>query len=266
MSPPIDPFTYDDLTEVARREKNSRNITDVRKDLYRVIWEYREGLKRASERELSADPFSTKYKLANNQLEEFKKKSEEVFRFRMGKILNMALRSAEGNRVETARLTIEEHDIFDEVLSILKERRSYMLEGTRNKIVEAEEPSLNSISVPDMVAEARREEEYVNPLIEERPDDLPEILRSEEIAAPPSGPREEPKEENEQENATLLECSSDTKAAPEFLVLRILEDIPAFVGPDRTYRLRKEDLVCLPSGISKVLIARKKAVVVPVTS
>lgn len=264
MSPPIDPFTYDDLTEVARREKNSRNITDVRKDLYRVIWEYGEGLKRASERELAIDPFSTRYKLAHNQLEEFKKKSEEVFRFRMGKILNMALRSAEGNRVELNRLTIEEHDIFDKVLSILKERRSFMLEGTRIKVMEMEEPSLESVTVPDMVVEAMKEEEYEQTTMAPPSVDTPEASIVQETVPTCPEEREETKDVGGPSEALSVLPPVEVRHAPEYMVLRILEDIPAFVGPDRTYRLRKEDLVCLPSTISKTLVARKKAEIVSV--
>jgi DNA replication factor GINS len=49
-------------------------------------------------------------------------------------------------------------------------------------------------------------------------------------------------------------------ATSDFVVLRILEDIPAFAGPDRNYKLQKEDLVSLPPPIAKALIARKKAV------
>lgn len=266
MTPPTETFTYDHLTEVARREQRNKTISDVRKDLYRAMWECQEMLKRESEREFAADPFSTKSKLASNQLLKFQEKASQVFAFRMGKLLDMALRSAEGNRAETSRLTIEEHEIYDKVYAILKEKRSSMLEGTRVKIMETEEPSLGSMTVPDMVVEAMREEEYVRPLVEQRTEGHLETTGSEEIASPPSGTQDRPQGENEQDKATTAGCPSRTGTAPEFLVLRIVEDIPAFVGPERTYRLRKEDLVCLPSGISKALIARKKAVVVNITT
>ena len=48
----------------------------------------------------------------------------------------------------------------------------------------------------------------------------------------------------------------------ETMVLRVLEDLPPFVGPDRDYELRKEDVVTLPTPMAMALINSKKAVAV----
>lgn len=265
MTASTDNFTYDDLTEVARREQRNKAISDVRKDLYQAMAECQERLKRESEREFTADPFSTKSKLASNQLLKFQEKAAQVFEFRMGKLLDMALRAAEGNRTETSRLTMEEKEIYDQVHSLLKEKRSLLLGGVRTKVAEAEEPSLDTAAVPDMVTEARREDR------EEAAADVPpypqdEAAVEEEAAAPSAADEEKgPDEAGTQEANTPAPVAAP--AAPpvaEFVILRILEDIPRFVGPDRTYKLRKEDLVSMPSTISKALIARKKAVAVSV--
>ena len=58
-----------------------------------------ERLKRESEREFSVDQFSTKAKLASNQLMKFQEKSAQVFEFRFGKLMDMALRSGPGRPV-----------------------------------------------------------------------------------------------------------------------------------------------------------------------
>ncbi|OPX65743.1 MAG: hypothetical protein A4E29_00015 [Methanomassiliicoccales archaeon PtaB.Bin134] len=264
MTASTDNFTYDDLTEVARREQRNKTIADVRKDLYQAMAECQEMLKRESEREFAADPFSTKSKLASNQLLKFQEKAAQVFGFRMGKLLDMALRAAEGNRTETSRLTIEEKEIYDEVYSLLKEKRSLLLENVRTRIVEVEEPSLATAEVPDMVKEAKREE------VEEAAVDVPVYPKhdvdSEAEATPPTVDAEIDND-GAVDKELYTSAPVAAQAAPpttEFVILRVLEDIPKFVGPDRTYTLRKEDLVCLPSTISKALIARKKAVAVSV--
>ena len=105
MSPPEMAFEYDDLTEVYRKEQRTKNITEVRKDLYEVIRKKLAELRRDSEREFAMDQFSTRAKLAANQLTKFQEKADQVFEFRMEKILAMALRAAQGNRVDTGRLT-----------------------------------------------------------------------------------------------------------------------------------------------------------------
>ena len=48
--------------------------------------------------------------------------------------------------------------------------------------------------------------------------------------------------------------------AKEALTIRILEDIPQFVGSDmNTYVLHKEDVLMLPADVAQVLITRKAA-------
>jgi len=275
MSPPVELLTYDDLTEVYRREKNYKTISEVRRDFYPAMRDCLEQLKRESERELAAGPFSTKAKLANNQLMKFQEKAAQVFEFRMGKILDMALRAAEGSRIETSRLTIEEQEIYDKVYAMLKERRSIMLETGRARAADEEEPSLAVTKVPDMVAEARKEGQVYDapqpapsvapypstaaPLVEKDVSEpAPVIMRPAQpgttapdlppaviVPAPPAVPAPSP---------------AENPPPPEYIVLRILEDIPPFAASDRNYRLKKEDLVALPPPIAKALIARKKAV------
>lgn len=45
----------------------------------------------------------------------------------------------------------------------------------------------------------------------------------------------------------------------DFVVVRVLEDIPTFAGINATYKLKKEDVVTLPRSIAKVLCDRGKA-------
>ena len=86
-------------------------------------------LKRENEKEFVIDRFSTKAKLISNQLVRFQEKTAQVFEFRIEKMLRTALRAAEGNRVDTTNLTIEELEIFEKVSGLLKVRRSMMMEG-----------------------------------------------------------------------------------------------------------------------------------------
>lgn len=45
----------------------------------------------------------------------------------------------------------------------------------------------------------------------------------------------------------------------EKVIVRILEDIPPFLGLDVTYRLRKEDVIGLPEEVASLLIGKGKA-------
>jgi len=245
MAPPAEPFTYDDLTEVYRREQRSKSISDVRKDLYPAIRQCLDELMRESEREFGLDQFSTRAKLAANQLSKFQEKAGQVFEFRMEKILAMSLRSAMGNRVDSSRMTSEEAEVFERVSSLLRERRAAMLEGRTPEAAEA-------------------------PLVVPVPVEVPVAVRSlpETMAAPPAAasiPMEIPVPVPEPAPVvptTVPAVLNAPAPAQEFVVLRVLEDIPAFAGPGRNYQLKKEDLVSLPPLIAKALVARKKAVMV----
>jgi DNA replication factor GINS len=49
------------------------------------------------------------------------------------------------------------------------------------------------------------------------------------------------------------------KPREDRVLVRILEDIPPFLGLDVTYNLRKEDVISLPEEVAKVLIGKGKA-------
>lgn len=264
MSPPAEPFTFEDLTEVYRREQRSKSIADVRKDLYPAIRGCLDELRRESEREFANDQFSTKAKLASNQLTKFQEKAAQIFEFRMEKILAMALRFAEGNRVDPSRLTPEEQEIFDRVSLLLKERHGAMLEGrTKVEGTKTEEP-MPLVAIPEAPREAERrpdppdiEEEPATPLFV--PAVQPSAVEAPLPASAPTSP-----------SVTVPSPEVPSPAPPvpapsvslEYVVLRILEDLPPFAGPDRNYKLGREDLVSLPPTIAKALVARKKAVMV----
>lgn len=46
----------------------------------------------------------------------------------------------------------------------------------------------------------------------------------------------------------------------EIILVRILEDLPAFVGTDKNYHLAKEDIISLPRNIADILVKHNKAI------
>lgn len=60
--------------------------------------------------------------------------------------------------------------------------------------------------------------------------------------------------------ATL--AAATPPSPPRSVLLHVLEDVPPFAGPDGTLRLKKEDIVTLPTQLAKVLVERGKARIV----
>jgi DNA replication factor GINS len=166
--------------------------------------------------------------------------------------MDMALRAAQGARLETTRLTVEEQEVYDKVYSLLKDCRAVVLEGSRPQVIETEEPALTPMAAPEMVVEAMREEAAAATVVAVPP-------AVEEIVTAPMTAAAEIVEQ-----PVPPEKPAEVLPAPDHVVLRIVEDIPAFAGPGRTYKLQKEDLVSLPQAIAKALIIRKKAIGVQV--
>lgn len=69
------------------------------------------------------------------------------------------------------------------------------------------------------------------------------------------------------ESSLTLQPPSNVKIRKEFKTLRVLEDIPVFVGADgRNYQLSKEDLIVLPKANSKILCDHHVAMPVKIGS
>lgn len=69
------------------------------------------------------------------------------------------------------------------------------------------------------------------------------------------------------ESSLTLQPPSNVKIRKEFKTVRVLEDIPVFVGADgRNYQLSKEDLIVLPKANSKILCDHHVAMPVKIGS
>lgn len=86
----------------------------------------------------------------------------------------------------------------------------------------------------------------------------------EERSLPEMPAIKETKEEKEE-----IISSPETKTAEcgdsyedESVLIRVLEDLPVFAGPDRDYNLKKEELVTMPRSMAGALISREKAVLI----
>lgn len=80
----------------------------------------------------------------------------------------------------------------------------------------------------------------------------------ETLAEPEEAASEEPEVPTEPEAAGETP-GTPRKPAPALTLVRVLEDLPPFMGVDVTHRLKKEDVVSLPDEVAKVLLEKGKA-------
>jgi DNA replication factor GINS len=258
MPPLLEPLTYEEVTEIYRKEQKTKNVTEIRKDFYPALRDMLIRLWKESEKVMVATKFSTKAGLLDNQMKKISEKALQIFDFRAEKIMLTALRAAGGTKVEIDRLTEEEKVLFEKVFASVKEQRGSVLEMERMTVGKAVLPS---------------EPEPVRSIESPLKDTTISMIRRPEVKSEPSGdmikspkdagfPEEiEEIEETVKGTAKPQEVGKQVpKSAEEYLMLRILEDIPSFAGPDKNYKLSREDIVTLPMSIAATLINKGKAV------
>ncbi len=277
MSPVLEPMTFDDLSELYRVEMKNSSITSCRGDLFRAMAELLTRLRTDYDRQMSIDPESVMCEGANQRRKKAERISKDIMHIRTQKICQMAIRGAMGadNGLET--LTSEERDYYNGILELSRRQFSEIdrLRGRRNTVdtridevpvrppvpeppVEAAPPTVEPVPEPVPVQEPEDDgfvpDDMPFPDEAEQFDDLPpgEMFDDEPVPEPPVDtvpPAMEP-----------VPATESDELAP--VVIRVLEDLPPFVGPDRDYDLRAEDLVTLPRIMAEALVNSEKATLV----
>ncbi len=252
------PMKFDDLTAVYREEKTKSLLTAVRLDLYPAMCDLISTLKIEYEKTLSDDPDSIMSEGANQRRRNAVRIVRDITEMRMRKINSLALRSSGGSQVSVDMLTGEEKEYYDALVSAAGSHLSAVDRKTERIRYE-----VSRIDVPRQPAPAKMPETLRDmPVIDDYPDGpdfedmpmddvpetVPDIIRN--VAEPVPDVAETGK------NVTESVC-------PEGMVLiRVLEDLPAFAGPDRDYNLKKEDLATIPKVMADALVNVNKAVIV----
>ncbi|MDO5861879.1 MAG: hypothetical protein Q4Q58_03690 [Thermoplasmata archaeon] len=296
MSSAIGPMTFDELSELYRVEMKSASLTTVRRDLFRALANLLTSLRQEYDRQMSLDPDSVMTEGADQRRKKAERLCKDVIILRTRKISGMAIRGAEGGRNTLDALTDEERAYYDTILALTERQFSEIdrLRGRRTtRETHIDEPPARDAPAPEPVAEPESVHEVVPEPTVEAPapaapapeeqfpeemgmpdeafdepfDDMPDEFPPEEAVATPA-PAAVPEAVPEPAPVAIPEAPApaeepveeDTGSDLTPVLIRILEDLPEFAGPDRDYRLSKEDVVTLPKVLADVLVNTEKAV------
>lgn len=177
------------------------------------------------------DMYSTKYSLLEDELKTVRNAIESIIYKRTTKIINEARYNAEISLHAPTRpkenrnidsMTQEERKFYDQLVELMTEWRGEVI----NRIYRKEKPAQDIAQVQEKPIE-----------------DIPQIC--------------------ELQVDTIKELPAEDKKdiSKEYIVVRLLKDIPTFVGVDgRNYTLAKEDVAVLSTVNAKALINRKAAI------
>ncbi len=225
-----------DRTELKNvlREESSSTLRSLHPGFFRDVEEY---IKELEEEIMSINnPRSVESKMLEDELQSAITDIEVIFIRRIRKIISYATSNAFSSMPpsqDMSKLLPEEKEVYDVVLSAINNARRELLV-----------PILDPQAVKEKVKSSKRNDKK----------DHSENMRTE----PPN---------NRQEAEIKPEADSDKKDEigksninKEFVVVRILEDLPTFKAMDnRNYTLHAEDVVILPALNANGLIKRNVA-------
>lgn len=213
--------TLDLILQVYRRESQRKALTSLPRDFWSRVRGYVGELEADLRKESATDPNSAKAALLRDELKKVVKRRDQIYQYRERKMTRLAASAASGAAVDTAALTPEETASFEGVLQVLQRGRRRAL-GGEEEAEETLEAAPKTASNPAPAGEPKK------------------------VPSKGGGRRKESKRGKKNE-----EARGEAK-----LLVRILEDVPPFVGVDVTYELRKEDVVGLPKDVAEVLVGR----------
>jgi len=245
MSNLSDALSFEDLSSAYRIEKKTATLSAVRKDLYPAMAALLISLRLEYEKQLSIDSESLFCEGANQRRKRANDLSREITEIRMAKICSLALLGARGGQNVLDNLTSEEKEYYTSILEYSRRHVNIVERLSGKKKFETPPIDPEPVSKGDVVVDK-------TPLCKKEPEvpvEMPPYIPEDEYDM------EEPEQMHEEDiPAPIVDVEED------MVVIRILEDLPAFSGPDRNYELTKEDIVRMPKIMAEALINREKAV------
>ncbi|MCQ6961970.1 hypothetical protein [Methanolobus chelungpuianus] len=237
-----------ELTDTLREERSS-SLKSMNTDFYQKVEEYIKEL----EEEISRlkNPRSVEAKILEDELQNAITSVELIFMRRIKKIIGSATTNAFSSKStiqDIGKLLPQEKEVYEAVLSAINTARRQMLEPVINPhISPAEEKGKGHIpSGSTLSGESRAAH------VPEASDAAAEAFTGKAGTTADTAPEVQEKDEREQ-----IAKSNINK---EFVVVRILENVPTFKAMDnRNYTLCAEDVVVLPALNAKVLVKRNVA-------
>jgi DNA replication initiation complex subunit (GINS family) len=223
-------FTYETITQVYREERKLQTLTTLPLNFYKKLDEYIKKIRENYIKERQADPNSPKTLMLEDELRKAEKRASEIYERRERKIVILALSAANGVNPNIKVLTAKEKEAFNNIVDTLLRNRKDIFSKKEEDECEVK-PIFSAEKEIEKVETTKVEDNDLNVFAEE----MGEEKRS-----------DGPIDDYETENPVVL----------------ILEDIPSFETKERTFDLKKDDMITLPREYARILCKHKKAKVI----
>lgn len=245
------------LENILRVEREERKkLVPLEHDFYGSIARQIQDLE--DEKRKINDQYSTKHAIIEDEQKTVKNAIESIMYKRTTKIINEARYNAEMSLHEISRqkekqnldsMTREERIFYNRLLEVMTEWRSEIVNSIfrRGTVYHKPEVLPGEDRLPELLPTER------NDIIKELPE------KNDTSKQPPE--KNDTSKQPPEKNDISKELPDKKDISKEYIVVRLLKDIPTFVGVDgRNYTLAKEDVAVLSTVNAKALINRKAAI------
>jgi DNA replication initiation complex subunit (GINS family) len=257
-------FTFETIVRVYREERNSTTLTKLPMHYYKQMMDYLERLQESYLEERDNDPTSPKTMMLDDEFTKAQNRVSKIYEYRERKIVLLALQVANGGLPILTLITEEEKKIFESLVDILSENRTRILlkkeedtcdtktffvsDEKQSEIIKEKE--LNDIKDPtseEKIKEKEKEKSITDNMTDNKTDIIVDKTSADMMSDTIPDKMVNTMEENfKQKDSVIL----------------ILEDIPSFETEERTFALRKDDIISLSKKFANILCKHKKARVI----
>ena len=208
----------DDLRQTQADERRSEKLQELSDTFYEDAAGYIESLR--EKRDARDDPYSDEARRLNDELDSARQVTEAIYERRVGKVVKMASLAANGHPTSEDRMTREEREMFESIVSEIR--------ASQERIEETLEDALkNGDTVPESEDEPRRDTD----------DEAAKVTASGE---------EEPEQKSEADGYTTVRV---VESLPEFVGT-----------DGREYSLGQEDVARIPEENARALCEKEAAI------
>lgn len=224
-------FSFETIAQVYREERGSTTLTKLPLHFYQRLTQYLERLHNSYLEERKNDPSSPKSIMLEDEYNKAQKRSFQIYEHRERKIILLALQAANGGKPNLNTMTKMEKNAFDTLVDTLLKNRSRILSKSEEDACETKtflhkEKKVDKIEIKDEIGGLSDT-------------NIEENMKTKKGA-------ESFIDDIEKENPIIL----------------ILEDMPSFETGERTFNLKKDDVITLPKKFAKILCRHGKARVI----
>jgi DNA replication initiation complex subunit (GINS family) len=275
-----DAYSFENVSQIVKKERG-KSLVKLPPDFYEMFAKHMEDLKSRYLKESSKGSASLTAMILADEILKTQRMLDEMIKRRRRKIALAALGEGGEGPVAPSELMPLERQLFDELVAVFKKEK-VGIDGLfggqaetpkgEGSIPQIDIASVIQIAGPDMgpgpqmaqmpaqapLPRAERRAEAAAKVTAPQPP-APEPKRPAPAAAQPhSAGAKETKGAKERKDGPGTEAKPQAKV-PGYTMVRVLADVDSFLAPDkRSYKLRKEDVLELPSQIAELLGGKKK--------